>query len=91
MGRNQTEAKSQNMTTEDMAINSHVTKASTMEISYLLHANWENVRQKSTSLANSTVTPAEEHAAASDRVAVTWNRLKCFASVPAKSKKNNQI
>jgi len=38
-GSNQTEARSQNMTTEDMAMNSHVTKARNMEISYLLHAN----------------------------------------------------
>ena len=90
-GTNHTEARSQNITTEDMAINSHVTKASTMEISYLLHANWGNVRQKSTSLANRTVTPAEEHAAASDRVAVTWNRLKRSASVPTKREEYNQI
>lgn len=71
---NQTEARSQNITTDDMAISSHVRKASTMESSYLLHVVGGNDRQKSTSLAKRTCTPAEEHAAASDRVAVTWNR-----------------
>lgn len=54
-----------------MATKNQVTKAKAMEISNLAHGRPCCVLQKSKSFAYKTATPADEHAAASDRVAVT--------------------
>lgn len=64
-------AKIQNITWEDMAVRNQVTKARAMESSYLPHGICEWTLQKSKSLAYKTATPADEHEAASDKVAVT--------------------
>lgn len=71
-----TEASNQNMTWEDMATRHQVMKDRTMESSNLLHEDCIVPLQYFKSLAYKTAIPAEEHAAASDRVAVT-----CITSV----------
>lgn len=65
------------MTREDMAMSSQVMKARTTEIWNLVHGSGCAL-QKIVSLVNSTVTPADEQAAARESVAVTCiilNRL----------------
>lgn len=59
------------MTRDDLAINIHVINANAMEISNPLQFRQLVVLQKSTSRVKRTTTPAEEQAAASDKMAVT--------------------
>ena len=54
-----------------MAVKNQVMNAKAMEIWNLLHGICIAGLQKSKSLAYSTITPADEHAAARDKVAVT--------------------
>lgn len=67
----QMDATSQNMMYEDMARRNHDAKAKAMDILNILHDKFRSSLQISVSLVKSTITPAEELAAARDRVAVT--------------------
>lgn len=67
----QTEAKIQNITWEDMAIRNQVTKAKATESWNRLQGRCIWALQKFKSLAYKTAIPADEHAAARDKVAVT--------------------
>lgn len=49
----------------------HAMKANAVESSYLPQENHGSL-QKCTSLSNNTTTPPDEHAAANDKIAVTW-------------------
>jgi hypothetical protein len=65
------EARSQNMIRDEAAINAQERKASAVDSSNKPQGNPGTLLQKFTSFSNNTTTPAAEHAAANDRIAVT--------------------
>lgn len=69
--RFQTEAKIQNIRWDDKAIRNQVMNAKVTDNWYLPQGRFSDM-QKLRSLEYRTTIPADEHAAASDKVAVTW-------------------
>lgn len=68
---NHNEARSQNMIRDEAAINVQERKANAVDSSNMPQGNPGTLLQKFTSFSNNTTTPAAEHAAANDRIAVT--------------------
>lgn len=68
---NHKEASSQNITRADAALNVQQRNANAAAISNLPQGSWGSLLQKYASLSKSTTTPAAEHAAANERIAVT--------------------
>jgi hypothetical protein len=71
VGVNQRDASTQNIETDEVAVKVHVMKANNTDSAYRPQANCGNILQKCTSFSNNSATPAEEHAAANDKIAVT--------------------
>ena len=79
-----------------MAIKNQVMNAKAMDIWNLLHGICISALQKSRSLAYSTITPADEHAAASDKVAVTctsnnYFHTMCYKKIALQSRNREMI
>lgn len=72
---NHNEARSQNMTRDEAAVNVQERKANAVDSWNIPQGNPGNLLQKFTSFSNNTTTPAAEHAAANDRIAVTCKQI----------------
>lgn len=66
------------MIQEDTARRNHEAKAKAMDIGNILQEKLVSFLQKSVSLVNRTATPADEHAAARDSIAITCNHESDF-------------
>lgn len=73
------EARSQNITRADVALNAQERKAHAMASSNLPQGSW-GFLQAYMSLSKRTTTPAAEHDAANDRIAVTCIMYNCCFS-----------
>jgi len=58
----------------DVALNAQDTKANAVASSYFPQGRWVYLLQKNTSFSNRITTPADELAAANDRIAVTYTQ-----------------
>lgn len=74
-----------------MAMRSHVTNAKAMDSSNFWHGKRDVPVQNFKSFSYKTAIPAEEHAAASDKVAVTCIQYKVIESVEAEKRRYLKI
>lgn len=74
-----------------MAMRNHVMKARDMESSNLSHGRCDGPVQNFKSLAYKMATPADEHAAASDNVAVTCVQSAILESTEAQMKFKREL